>query len=202
MNRFTPVPASSRIYYHHWLAYWKPLAAIASLLVLGMAGLMLWPLVGAGMLAFSLVVGAALHLWRSWHTLTFLDDGRLVRRRDVGGCAQDVISLFGVITPYQIPVVGRWLDAGSVHLGIPGPDIHIRHIGNFRAFCTQLFSSVQQEERSQTSVQVVLVWPPVPGDNRQWAVHPPPQIPAPRPEPPNIYVMAEEASELESWLHR
>lgn len=203
MNRFAPVPASSRIYYHHWLAYWKSLAAIASLLVLGVAGLIVSPPLGAGLLAFSLVVGAALCLWRSWHTLTFLHDGRLVRRRGLGGCAQDVISLFGVITPYQVPVVGRWLDVGSVHLGIPGPDIHIRHIGDFRTFCAQLFSGAQQqEERAGTSVQIVLVCPPAPAAGQQWAVRPPPEIPAPRPEPPHVYVVEEEESELEHWLRR
>lgn len=197
MDRFTPVPPPPRIYYHHWLAYWRLLAGLALLLLLGLASLALWPPLGAGLLAFTLTVGAALHLWRSWHTLTFLPDGRLVRRRGVGGCIHDVITLFGVITPYQMPVVGRLLDVGSVHLGIPGPDIHIRHIGNFEAFCRDLFTSEEPQDGAtqQQTVQVMFFWPQDPGNGRaQAAYHPPPGIPAPPEEPPASVVVPEGAS--------
>ncbi len=186
MDSLSPVPTSLRIYYHHWLAYWRPLTGIAVPLALGMVALALWPPLGAGLLAFGLTLGAALYLWRSWHTLTFLPDGRLVRRRGLGGCVHDVITLFGVITPYQMPGLGRLLDVGSVHLGIPGPDVHIRHIANFDAFCRDLFSSQEPPKGGpqQQTVQVIFIWPQDPGNGRPQAVDL-------SPEPPEFMVVQE-----------
>jgi hypothetical protein len=204
MDSFTPAPAPPRIYYYHWLAYWRWVAAIGALLLVSLASLALWPPLGAGLLAFCLTLGAALYRWRSWHTLTFLPDGRLVRRRGLGGYTHDMITLFGVITPSQIPAVGRLLDVGSVHLGIPGPDIHIRHIGDFEAFCRDMCSSQSADEggNQQQTVQVVFVWPQGPGNNGEpQAVRQPPEIAAPRTEPPEFLVTVEPMYNQESRWH-
>ena len=146
MNDWGGAP-TGQIFYHHWLAYWKLLCGAALLVVLGLVVGLAWPLLGLGLLGLAASSAMSIYLYRTWHTLTFLEDGRLVRRRGFFGNAEDVITLFGVVTPYCIPVLGRRLNAGSVHLGIPGPDIHIRHIANFAAFYRQLVHSAQQGQR-------------------------------------------------------
>jgi hypothetical protein len=137
--------ASPQVYRYHWLAFWKPLASISFLLVLGVSGLVVWFPLGLGFLTLALVGAVSICLFWSWHTFTFTPDNRLIRQRGFLGSTKDVISFFGVVTPYLIPVLGRWLDVGNVYLSLPGPDIHIRYIGNFEAFYRQLVYGPQQQ---------------------------------------------------------
>jgi hypothetical protein len=153
-----------RIYRYHWLAFWKPLSVTSLLFLLGTAGLLVWQPLAFLFYVPAVVLGMALVLTWRWRSLRFTPDHRLSRRRGILGSTEDVISLFGVITPYQTPVLGRMLDVGSVHLGIPGPDIHIRHIANFQAFYHDLlFGAAQQEEAAAQPavVQVHVYVPPV-----------------------------------------
>lgn len=145
--------APDRLVFHpHWFAFWKPLTASCLLVLAGAVatvagaphGLILVLMGGLGLLA--------VYLFWSWHTLTFTEDNRLVRRRGILGCSEDVITLFGVLTHHQIPILGKALDVGSVHLGIPGPDIHIRHIGNFAAFYRRMLASNQPQARAEPPV--------------------------------------------------
>jgi hypothetical protein len=152
-----------QVYYHHWLAFWKPLMGIILLLVLGVGGFWVWLPLGIILFVSAIIWGISLWLYRSWHTFSFTADHRLKHQRGFLGSSQDVITLFGVITPYQMPILGRWLDMGSIRLNIPNSDIHIRHIANFNAFRTQLLRSrtQQQERRSVQPVQVVIQMPSV-----------------------------------------
>lgn len=157
-----------RTYRYHPLAFWKGLAGAALMLVLGTGGILLWTPLGLGLwaVAHATVVGVY-HCWK-WHTLTFTPDNRLIRRRGFLGCTQDLVSLFGRITPSQVPVLGQWLDVGSVYLGIPGPDLDIRHVSSFMSFRNRLICGARQQQASHRGsqlagpvVQVIVVVPPV-----------------------------------------
>ena len=137
----------SPVFRHHWLAYWQSLTVVAWLVVLGLLlGIALgpWPGVVLGSIALSIAVRDYL-LWR-WQTFTFTPDNRLIRRRGVLGLTEDMISLFGVITPYRIPLLSSLLDVGSVHLGVPGPDIHIKYIADFTAFHQRLMHGARRRD--------------------------------------------------------
>jgi len=163
-------------FHHHWLAYWKPLAMACLLAVLGSVGMLLWAPLGMGFLTLAAAIAVGVYLFWTWHTFTFTEDNRLIRRRGFFKCAEDVISLFGVITPYWIPILGKMLNAGNVYLGIPGPDIHIRHIANFDAFYRRLIYGAQQQERGPEPpvVQVFFQMPPMPQGARYWGDQLPP----------------------------
>jgi hypothetical protein len=159
----TFTPCSLQIYHHHWLALWKPLAFIALLVVLGAGGVLVWLPLGLVLFTLALIVAMSIYLYWSWHTFAFTADNRLIRRRGFLGCTEDVISLFGVITPHYTPVLGRWLDVGDVYLSLPGPDSHIRHIANFEAFHHRLVYGAQQRGSPSTPspVQIIVQLPPV-----------------------------------------
>jgi hypothetical protein len=133
-----PGPRESETYRYHWLSYWRALSIIALLIVLGSAAILASPTMG--LILWVLALAGLVNVWlrRTWHSLYFTPDGRLIRRRGILGCTHDIITLFGVITPYQVPFVGHWLDVGSVHMGIPGPDEHIHHISPFAQFYRRL----------------------------------------------------------------
>ena len=154
--------ASVQVYRYHWLAFWNALAGVSFLLVLSIAGFLLYLPLGLVLLTLALIGAMTIYLSWSHHTLTFTPSNCLVRRRGFLGCTEDVISLFGTITPYQIPVLGRWLDVGSVYLGIPGPDAHIRYVAHFGSFHRRLvYGAQQQASRSSPSpVQIVIQLPP------------------------------------------
>ena len=157
MNGRIFTPGSQEVFRHHWFAFWRHLAAIALLLALGLGTLWIWP--GLMLFCFSLALiwTLSLYLYWRWHTLTFTEDNRLVRRRGFVGSTEDIISLFPLITPYQMPVIGQWFNVGSVNLGIPGPDVHIRHIANFEAFRNQLvYGTQQQGSQPGAAVQVII----------------------------------------------
>lgn len=152
------------VFRHHWLAYWKHLATTALLIALGPGGLLLWPPLGIALVVMALINAAGIYLSWMWHTFTFTEDNRLVRRRGPVGNARDVITLFGVITPYQIPFLGEWLDVGSIYLGIPGPNIHIHHIANFAEFYHRLYQGARPpgHDPDPPPIHIVLQWPDAP----------------------------------------
>jgi hypothetical protein len=155
---------SPQVYHHHWLAFWKPLAGISFLLVLSIGGALVSLPLGLSLVILALIGAVSVYLAWSWHTFTFTAGNRLVRRRGFLGCTKDAITLFGVVTPYQIPVLGQWLDMGNVYLGLPGPDIHIRYIAHFTAFYRRLIHGAQQQGSHSDSppVQVIVQLPPSP----------------------------------------
>lgn len=155
---------SPQVYHHHWLVFWKPLAGVSFLLVLSIGGALVWLPLGLSLVTLALIGAVSVYLSWSWHTFTFIAENRLVRCRGFLGCTKDVITLFGVVTPYQIPVLGQWLDVGNVYLGLPGPDIHIRYIAHFAAFYRRLIHGAQQQGSHSDSppVQVIVQLPPSP----------------------------------------
>jgi hypothetical protein len=163
MDSLREVPASVQVYRYHWLAFWKALAGVSFLLVLSIAGFLFYLPLGLVLLTLALIGAVTIYLSWSHHTLTFTPSSRLVRRRGFLGCTEDVISLFGTITPYQVPALGWWLDVGSVYLGIPGPDIHIRHVAHFGSFHRRLVYDAQQQANRLNipPVQIVVQLPPV-----------------------------------------
>lgn len=170
MNDLASIPTTGRVYHYHWLAYWQALAVIAMSSVLGVGALVFAPPLGAGLLAFSGILIGALCLWRAWNFLAFHPDGRLVRYHGLARSTQDVISLIGIITPFQLPWLGRWLDVGSVHLNILGQHMVIRHVADFQAFCNDLFAVAQQlQQPVQQNVQVLFHWYAAPDTDPPWA---------------------------------
>ncbi|MEJ2735581.1 MAG: hypothetical protein P8189_18785 [Anaerolineae bacterium] len=159
-----PEPRESETYRYHWVFYWKALSIVCLLIVLGTVAIFARP--GTGLVLWGLALAVFVGIWlhRSWHSITLTDDGRMVRRGGVLGCTRDIINLWGVITPYEIPILGRWLDVGSVHLGIPGPDLHIRHITPFSVFYRRLVYGAQrrEEHRHGAPIQVFVQYPGVP----------------------------------------
>jgi len=154
-----PSAGSAQVYHHHWLAYCKPLSFASLLLVLGGGLARLWLPLGLVALAMALIVALGTYLYRSWHTLAFTDDNRLVYRHGFLGCTENVFYLFGVITPHRTPILGQWLDVGEVHLSIP--NVRIRHIAHFSAFRSRLMSSAQRQESPPSPpVQVIIQLPP------------------------------------------
>lgn len=154
-----PSTGSAQVYHHHWLAYCKPLSFASLLLVLGVGLARFWLLLGLVALALALMVALGTYLYRSWHTLAFTDDNRLVYRHGFLGCTESVFSLFGVITPRRTPILGQWFDVGDLHLSLPG--IRIRHIAHFSAFRSRLMGNVQRQERPPSPpVQVIIQLPP------------------------------------------
>jgi hypothetical protein len=118
---------------------------------------------GLALLMLALIVAVSTYYHWSWHWLNITPDGRLVYCYGLFATRQDIISLFGVVTPHQTPILGPLLNVGSVYLGIPGPDSQIHYIANFRAFRTQLVNgATQAESRSDPYPQVVIHLPPSP----------------------------------------
>lgn len=151
------LPVSPQVFHYHWLAYWKRLGVISWLLLLGLGGILVWPLLGLGLLVLAVIVAVSLYLHWSWHTFGFTPDNRLILQHGVCGSTKDVISLFGIVTPHQIPVLGPWLDVGSVHLSPFGRELDLQHIANFEAFYSRLAYGVQrQTNRTEPPVQVVV----------------------------------------------
>ncbi len=146
-------------YHYHWLAFWRPLAAVVLLAMLSIGGSWVWLPLGLGFLALALIGAMSLYLHWSWHTFTFTADNRLIRRRGFLGCTEDVISLFGIVTPYQIPVLGRCLDIGNVHLRVAGSSLHVRHIAHFQAFCGQLTHSIRRQEERPAPTSIYFIVP-------------------------------------------
>jgi len=143
----------SPVFRHHWLAYWRSLVVIAGLTTLGLLtmGILHWPLLGVGLWSIALVLAVRIYLLRTWHTLTFTPDNRLIYRRGLFGSTQDVISILGTVTSHRTPLLSNLLDVGSVYLGVPGPDVHIRHIANFTAFYQRLCQARRPGPLSQSS---------------------------------------------------
>jgi hypothetical protein len=170
MDSLPEVPASVQVYRYHWLAFWKALAGVSFLLVLSIAGFLLYLPLGLVLLTLALIGAVIIYLSWSHHTLTFTPGNHLVRRRGFLGCTEDMISLFGTITPYQVPILGGWLDVGSVYLGIPGPDIHIRYVAHFRSFRRRLVYGAQQQagRLNIPPVQIVVQLPPVQSLYSDW----------------------------------
>jgi len=148
MNDLSTATTSPRVYHYHWLAFWKPMAVIGLLVVLGVGAILVWLPVGLGLLALALALIGAVSLYLYWsrHTFAFTPDNRLILRRGVLGSTIEVTSLFGVVVSYQIPVLGPRLDVGSVRLSPFGRSIHIRHIAHFEAFYSRLVHGVQPAE--------------------------------------------------------
>lgn len=175
MNDLLVAPASSQVHRYHWLAFWKPMAVIALLVVLGVGGILVWLPLGLGLLALALIRAVSLYLHWSWHTFAFAPDNRLILRRGVNGSTKDVISLFGVVKSYQIPLLGPWLDVGSVRLSPFGSSIHIRHIACFEAFYSRLvYGAQQQASRAEPPVQVIVQLLPAPCTGGRWPGQLPP----------------------------
>lgn len=132
-------------FHPHWLAFWRRFLGIALLVGMGLLGFVVWVPLGFIFWAMAAASGVSIYLEWSWNTCTFTADRRLIRRRGFMGCARDIISLFGTITPYQIPILGQWLDMGSVELRIPGQGqiVYIRHIAHFQEFCRLLMAARQ-----------------------------------------------------------
>lgn len=172
-----PGPRESETYRYHWVYYWRALSIVCLLIVLG--AVTIPAELGTGLVLWGLGLAVFVRIWlhRGWHIISLTDDGRMIRRGSVFGCTYDIINLWGVISPYEIPIVGRWLDMGSVHLGIPGPDLHIRHITPFSVFYRQLVYGVQRQEdhRHGAPVQIFVQYP---GQPDTWVepadlLHPP-----------------------------
>jgi hypothetical protein len=144
-----PYPPDPSTFRHHWVAFAGPLSVVALLLVAGLASMLFSVGLGLVLWAVAVVILAGTWQWREWHTLTFTVDNRLLRRRGPFGLSRDLITLFGVISPTQTPILGPWLDVGDVHLGIPGPDIHIRQIEHFEAFCQRLIAGAQPQREQE-----------------------------------------------------
>lgn len=178
MNDLLVAPASSQVHRYHWLAFWKPMAVIALLVVLGGGGILVWLPLGLGLLALALIGTGSLYLHWSWQALAFTPDNRLIRHRGFLGRTADLISLFGVVTPYQIPLLGPWLDVGSVYLSPFGRKMHLRYIANFEAFYNRLaYGAQQQASRSDPlPVQVIIQLLPAPSAGGRW----PGQLPTAR----------------------
>ena len=139
-------------FHPHWLAFWRRFLGIALLVGMGLLGFIVWVPLGFIFWAMAAASGVSIYLEWSWNICTFTADRRLIRRRGFMGCTRDVISLFGTITPYQIPILGPWLDMGSVELRIPGQGqvVQIRHIAHFEEFCRLLMTA-----RQWTGTQVI-----------------------------------------------
>ncbi len=154
---FTPTLPES--YHYHWLAFWKPIAAVTFLAMLSIGGAWIWLPLGLCFLALALIGAMSLYLNWSWHSFTFTTDNRLIWRRGFLGCTEDVISLFGIVTPYQIPILGRCLDIGNVHLRVAGSNLDVRHIAHFQAFCDRLTHGAPRREERPTSTSVYFIVP-------------------------------------------
>lgn len=175
MNDLLGAPASSQVHRYHWLAFWKPMAVIALLVVLGVGGILVCLLLGLGLLTLALIGAVSLYLHWSWQALAFTPDNRLILQRGVNGSTKDVISLFGVVMSYQIPLLGPWLDVGSVRLSPLGRNIHIRHIAHFEAFYNRLVHGEQQQaSRAEPPVQVIVQLLPAPRAGDRWPGQLPP----------------------------
>ncbi len=159
-----PEPRESETFRYHWVFYWRVLSIASLLTVLGAVAIRAVP--GAGLVLWGLALAVLVGIWlhRRWHRITLTDDGRMIRWGGFFGCTRDIINLWGVITPYEIPIVGRWLDVGSVHLGIPGPDLHICHITPSANFYRRLvYGTQRQEGRDRGSpVQIFIQYPGLP----------------------------------------
>jgi len=176
MNDSLGAPASSQVHRYHWLAFWKPMAVIALLVVLGVGGILVWLPLGLGLLALALIGTGSLYLHWSWQALAFTPDNRLILQRGVDGSTKDVISLFGVVMSRQIPLLGPWLDVGSVRLSPFGSIIHIRHIAHFEAFYSRLVYGAQQQASrpDPLPVQVIIQLLPAPRAGGRWPGQLPP----------------------------
>jgi len=176
MNDLLVAPASSQVHRYHWLAFWKPMAVIALLVVLGGGGILVWLPLGLGLLALALIGTGSLYLHWSWQALAFTPDNRLILQRGVDGSTKDVISLFGVVMSRQIPLLGPWLDVGSVRLSPFGSIIHIRHIAHFEAFYSRLVYGAQQQASrpDPLPVQVIIQLLPAPRAGGRWPGQLPP----------------------------
>jgi hypothetical protein len=183
-----------QIYHHHWVAYWREASGISLLIVLGVASILVWQPLCLGFWLGALAWCGALYLHWNWHTFTFTPDSRLICRRGFMGSARDVVSLFGVVTPYQPPILGRWLDVGSVRMYPFGGELHIRHIASFAAFEQRLLYGAQrQEPRAESPVQIVVQLPPAP-DGASW----PPRL---SPERPQTALDGQRATEQGALTH-
>ena len=131
----------SPVYRPHWLAYWRLVAATIVLSTLGLAGLAVSVPVALLALGLAAACAVSICLYRTWHFYYFTDDRRLVYRHGFLGRHTDVFTLFGRITQTQMPFLGKWLDVGDVNLGTVGPDLYVRHIGQFEDFRRFLMAS-------------------------------------------------------------
>ena len=162
VNDMNVAPASQTFYYHWW-AFWKPLAAASVLTAAGAALLLILPPLGFILLILAAGDMVGVCMFRAWNTFQFINGNRLIRKRGFLGSAEDFITLFGVISPYQVPILGRWFNVGSVHLGIPGPDVHINHIANFSEFHRLLLNGAERQEQAEPQLfQFIIQFPPPP----------------------------------------
>jgi hypothetical protein len=159
MEDLSFLPEGTQYYHHHWMAFWKQFSFISLLLVLSAVGFCYRFLAGLVLLAPTMAWSYGIYLYRKWHIYAFTPDNRLIRCRGFYGHRIDVISLFGTITPYRHTILGPLLDVGSVELGIAGPDIHIRHIGEFSSFFRRLVEGPPQSDSQSGApppVQVII----------------------------------------------
>jgi hypothetical protein len=154
------VPSETRtiVFRHHFLRFFKPASGISLLIVLGAVGFVVWRPLGAGLWLLAGAWATSAYLYWSWHTFAFTPDNRLIRRRGFQGCTQDIISLFGVVTPRQPPILGKWLDVGSVQINAMGDTLHIQQIADFHAFYRRLVYGAPHQEPS-SPVQIFLQVP-------------------------------------------
>ena len=146
-------------FHHHCWAYRAPIGLVALLGLMGAGAMISAPRLGLLVCFMAVVAAVGIRLHWSWHTLE-VTESKLIRRHGMAGLQRDVISLFGQVSTYQTPVVGKWLDVGSIHLKAPGSDLTIRHIANFNSFYQQLVDSQRQgDSRDETRIRI-LIWAP------------------------------------------
>lgn len=93
------------------------------------------------------MVAVSLYLVWSKHTPTFRpDDDCLIRQRGSLGSTRHVIALLGVITPYQMPVIGPWLDVSNVNMDVVAYRGHIGQIARFNAFRGRIQAEALQQQ--------------------------------------------------------
>jgi len=164
-----PDPSKPQVYHHHIIKFWRQVSGISLLLVLGILAALIWrPLLALfWMPALSWL--ACLGFYWSWHTFSFTPDDRLICKRGFRGCTQDIVSLFGVVTPQQPPIFGKWLDVGSVQINPIGGSMRIQHIADFDAFYQRLVYGAQHQE-PPSPVQIFLQVPTTTGLGAGWPV--------------------------------
>jgi uncharacterized membrane protein YdbT with pleckstrin-like domain len=102
--------------------------------------------------------GWAAQVYLDWHWTRFwiTADHRLRIQRGLLWKDWETISLFGRISGRETPVVGQFLDVGTVCTQTPGGQLEFKHIGNFRRFYRELTAASEPQPAVQPSCTVVL----------------------------------------------
>ncbi|NLF15488.1 MAG: PH domain-containing protein [Anaerolineaceae bacterium] len=148
---------ASPLYHRHWLLhYWRQLTGIALLVVVGFGLLVFGSPLGLAPWFGAVLWAMVTYLSWTWNVVYFTADRRLARRRGILGATTDLISPFGVISPSQTPFQ-RFFGVGTIHLHIPGPNVHIPNLAHFADFGSRLVIAEQQEQQlAQAPVQVLI----------------------------------------------